>query len=155
MVPCETNDEHPALLDEVGVEVFVSESGARGMERRVGEIQIRHRYNGGQVETRDLGGDREFRRWHQVGPYARHLGYSPKSLDRSCRAAAAMTAKRVIVERILHEAKRLLAHSQLPVASISHQLGFDEAPNFVKYLKRETGTTPNQLRARLRSDKPT
>lgn len=66
-----------------------------------------------------------------------------------------MTAKRVIVERILLEAKRLLAHSQLPVASISHQLGFDEAPNFVKYLKRETGTTPNQLRARLRSDKPT
>ncbi len=61
MVPCETNDEHPALLDEVGVEVFVSESGARGMERRVGEIQIRHRYNGGQVETRDLGGAFVFR----------------------------------------------------------------------------------------------
>ena len=93
--------------------------------------------------------EREFRRWHQVGPYAEHLGYSPKSLDRSCRAAAAMTAKRVIVERILLEAKRLLAHSQLPVASISHQLGFDEATNFVKYFKRETGTTPNQLRAGL------
>ena len=71
--------------------------------------------------------EREFRCWHKVGPYARHLGYSPKSLDRSCRAAAANTAKRVIVERILLEVKRLLAHSQLPIASISHQLGFDEA----------------------------
>ena len=99
--------------------------------------------------------EREFRRWHLVGPYARHLGYPPKSLDRSCRAVAALTAKRVIVERIILEAKRLLTHSQLPVASISHQLGFDEATNFVKYFKRETGTTPNQFRAHLGSDKPT
>lgn len=99
--------------------------------------------------------EREFRRWHQVRTYAEHLGYSPKSLDRSCRAATAMTAKRVIVERILLEAKRLLAHSEFPVASISHQLGFDEATNFVKYIKRETGTTPNQLRAHLRSNTPT
>lgn len=99
--------------------------------------------------------EREFRRWHLVAPYAQHLGYSPKSLDRACRAAAALSAKRVIVERIILEAKRLLTHSQLPIATISHQLGFDEATNFVKYFNRETGTTPNQLRAHLRSDKPT
>ena len=90
--------------------------------------------------------EREFRRWHLVGPYARYLGYSPKTLDRACRAAAAMTAKRVIVERIVLEAKRLLAHSQLPVAAISVELGFDEATNFVKYFRRETGTTPHQFR---------
>ena len=72
----------------------------------------------------------------------------------ACRAAAAMTPKRVIVERIILEAKRLLAHSQLPVASISDQLGFDETTNFVKYFKRETGTTPDELRSHLRSDKP-
>lgn len=99
--------------------------------------------------------EREFTRWHSVGPYARHLGYSPKSLDRACRTASALTAKRVIVERIVLEAKRLLAHSRLPVASISHQLGFDEPTNFVKYIKRETGTTPGQLRARYRLDTPT
>ena len=96
--------------------------------------------------------EREFRRWHLVGPYARHLGYSPKTLDRACRAATAMTAKRVIVERIVLEATRLLAHSQLPVAAISVELGFDEATNFVKYFKRETGTTPHQFRAELGSD---
>ena len=95
--------------------------------------------------------EREFRRWHLVGPYARHLGYSTKSLDRSCRTASAMTAKRVIVERIILEAKRLLAHSQLSVASISVELGFDEATNFVKYFKRETGTTPHHFRADLTS----
>jgi AraC-like DNA-binding protein len=63
-----------------------------------------------------------------------------------------MTAKRVIVERIVLEAKRLLARSALTVAAISHQLGFDEPTNFVKYFKRETGTTPAQFRAQLTTD---
>jgi AraC-like DNA-binding protein len=61
-----------------------------------------------------------------------------------------MTAKRVIVERVVLEAKRLLVHSRLPVASIGHELGFAEATNFVKYVKRETGSTPTQLRDQLR-----
>ncbi len=96
-----------------------------------------------------------YSRWHQVGPYASRLGYSQKSLDRACRAASAMTAKRVIVEHIILEAKRLLAHSDLTVVSISHRLGFDEATNFVKYFKRETGTTPAQFRAHHTTDKST
>jgi AraC-like DNA-binding protein len=94
--------------------------------------------------------EREFRRWHLIEPYARQLGYSPKSLDRACRAAASMSAKRVIVDRIVLEAKRLLAHTDLPVAAISEELGFDEPTNFVKYVKRETGATPSQLRSQLR-----
>ena len=96
----------------------------------------------------------EHHRWHQVGPYARHLGLSPKSIDRACRAVGATTAKRVITERIILEAKRLAAHSDLPVAAIGHRLGFDEPTNFVKYFRRETGTTPARFRAELRGTEP-
>lgn len=99
--------------------------------------------------------DREFGRWHLVGPYARHLGYSTKSLDRAARSVAGHSAKRVIVERIVLEAKRLLAHGTLPVASISDRLGFDEPTNFVKYFKRETGTTPARFRTQLTADPAT
>lgn len=94
--------------------------------------------------------DREFRRWHLVAPYARHLGYSAKSLNRACRAGGGMTAKRVIVERIVLEARRLLAHGTEPVAKISAELGFDEPTNFVKYFRRETGVTPTAFRANTR-----
>ena len=90
--------------------------------------------------------DRNFRRWHLVTPYARHLGWSAKSLNRACRATADVTAKRVIVERIILEAKRLLAHSSDPVAGVSAHLGFDEPTNFVKFFKRETDLTPRQFR---------
>lgn len=91
--------------------------------------------------------DQHFRRWHLVTPYARHLGWSTKSLNRVCRATGDVTAKRVIIERIILEAKRLLAHSSDPVAGISAYLGFDEPTNFVKFFKRETDLTPTQFRS--------
>lgn len=93
--------------------------------------------------------DRHFRQWHLVTPYAEHLGLSTKSLNRACRATSDVTAKRVIVERIILEAKRLLAHRTDPVAAISAHLGFDEPTNFVKYFKRETDLTPAQFRDSL------
>jgi AraC-like DNA-binding protein len=95
--------------------------------------------------------DREYRRWHLVAPYARHLGCSPKSLNRACRAASDVTAKRVIVERIVLEAKRLLAHRRDPAARISDDLGFDEPTNFAKFFRRETGLTPAAFRAAVRT----
>lgn len=90
--------------------------------------------------------DRHFRQWHLVNPYAQHLGWSSKSLNRACRATGDVTAKRVIIERIILEAKRLLAHTSDPVSTISSHLGFDEPTNFVKFFKRETGLTPVQFR---------
>ena len=93
--------------------------------------------------------DEHFREWHLVTPYAAHLGCSAKSLNRACRAAGDVTAKRIIVERVALEAKRLLAHGTDPVAAISTDLGFDEPTNFVKYFKRETALTPAQFRRSL------
>lgn len=91
--------------------------------------------------------DLHFRQWHLVAPYAHHLGWSAKSLNRACRATADISAKRVIVDRIILEAKRLLAHTSDPVAAISSHLGFDEPTNFVKFFKRETERTPTQFRS--------
>lgn len=93
--------------------------------------------------------DTHFRQCHLVSTYAKHLGYSTKSLNRTCRAAGDVSAKRVIVERIILEAKRLLAHSTDPAAAISADLGFDEPTNFVKFFKRETGLTPTGFRSSL------
>ncbi len=94
--------------------------------------------------------EREFRQCHLVAPYAHRLGYSPKSLNRACRAAADVPAKRVIVDRIVLEAKRILARTSDPVEAVGRELGFDEATNFVKFFRRETGTTPTAFRTSIR-----
>jgi AraC-like DNA-binding protein len=91
--------------------------------------------------------ERDFMRWHGVAAYANRLGCSEKSLTRAALEVTDRTAKAVITDRLVLEAKRLLAHTLLPVAVIGDQLGFAEATNFVKFFRREAGLTPGAFRA--------
>lgn len=95
--------------------------------------------------------EENFARWHQVADYARHLGYTEKSLARAVEAAMGMSAKAFISARVNLEAKRLLVHTDLTIASITDKLGFEEATNFSKFFKRETGCTPAEFRQRQRA----
>lgn len=101
------------------------------------------RYN----RFRQLVEDR-FAQCHQVADYARQLGYTEKSLARAVLGSTGMTAKAFIAARIVLEAKRLLVHTDLPVAGIGEKLGFDEATNFSKFFRREAGSTPAEFRRR-------
>ena len=94
--------------------------------------------------------DARFAEWHQVADYAGQLGYTEKSLARAVAAAAGTTAKAFIAARINLEAKRLLVHLDMPVATIAEKLGFDEPTNFSKFFKREVGCTPVEFRKRQR-----
>lgn len=83
-----------------------------------------------------------------VSEYARLVACSEKTLTRTTLAIAGMTAKTYIAARIALEAKRLLAHTTLPIAAVSERLGFDEATNFVKFFKRMAGCVPGEFRRR-------
>ncbi|TVO68442.1 AraC family transcriptional regulator [Denitromonas ohlonensis] len=90
--------------------------------------------------------EKDFARQHQVAGYARQLGCSEKSLSRATLDVAGVTAKTYIAARINLEAKRLLAHTALPIAQIADRIGFDEPTNFVKFFKREVGCSPGEFR---------
>lgn len=92
--------------------------------------------------------EQNFSGWHQVAPYAEALGCTERSLLRAAMAAAGMTAKDVITARLVLEAKRLLAHTEMPVYVISESLGFDEPTNFAKFFRREAGDAPLRFRHR-------
>lgn len=89
---------------------------------------------------------------HDVVDYARELGYSPRTLTRACQRATGQSAKRVLADRLVLEAMRLLAHTDLTAAAISSQLGFSEPTNFTKFFVSNTGVTPSAFR---KSDKQT
>jgi AraC-like DNA-binding protein len=80
--------------------------------------------------------ERGFATTRSVAVYAARLGYSPKTLSRACLAATGHTAKELIDDRVALEAKRLLVHSELPVASIGRMLSFSEPTNFGKFFER-------------------
>lgn len=83
---------------------------------------------------------------HSVIDYANHLGYSARTITRACQKATGQTAKQVLTERLVLEAKRLLVHTDQPAAAISAQLGFSEATNFTKFFTRNTAHTPSEFR---------
>jgi len=93
--------------------------------------------------------ERNFSRWHRVADYADVIGCSEKSLNRAVSETVGMTAKLFIASRINLEAKRLLAHTAMPIGLISDHVGFNEATNFVKFFKREVGCSPGDFRRQV------
>ncbi|MFG2141098.1 helix-turn-helix domain-containing protein [Streptomyces sp. NPDC048650] len=83
-----------------------------------------------------------FREHHDAGHYARALGYAPRTLSRAVQQATGRTAKAYIVDRIVLEAKRLLAHERLTAAGCASALGFPDASNFSVFFRRVTGMRP-------------
>ncbi|WP_369393456.1 helix-turn-helix domain-containing protein [Streptomyces sp. CG1] len=87
---------------------------------------------------------------HSVSAYADALGYSRRTLVRAVRAATGETPKGFIDKRVVLEAKRLLAHTDMPIGRVGVAVGFPDAANFSKFFQLHTGQTPVGFRAELR-----
>ncbi|EME99609.1 helix-turn-helix domain-containing protein [Streptomyces mobaraensis NBRC 13819 = DSM 40847] len=94
--------------------------------------------------------ERDFATTHRVADYARALGYAPRTLSRATLAAAGVAAKEFIDRRVVLEAKRLLAHSDLAVVRIGERLGFEDAANFSKFFQQRAGVAPGAFRESAR-----
>jgi AraC-like DNA-binding protein len=98
--------------------------------------------------------ERSFATSRDVQDYATRLGYAPRTLSRACLAATGTTAKQFLDARVTLEAKRLLVHTDLAVATIGHAVGFSEPTNFGKFFAREAGLTPGAFRAKEQQVSP-
>ncbi|MEG8278958.1 helix-turn-helix domain-containing protein [Streptomyces sp. AHA2] len=94
--------------------------------------------------------ERDFASNHSVSAYADALGYSRRTLVRAVRAATGETPKSFIDKRVVLEAKRLLAHTDLPIGRVGAAVGFPDAANFSKFFHQHTDRTPAAFRAELR-----
>lgn len=94
--------------------------------------------------------DQSFARWHTLAPYADALGCTCRTLTRLTLNVAGVSAKAFVANRISLEARRLLAHTEMPIAVIGYELGFDDSSNFTKFFRREAGCTPIEFRAGYR-----
>ncbi|MZD22740.1 MULTISPECIES: AraC family transcriptional regulator [Streptomyces] len=94
--------------------------------------------------------ERGFAGNHSVSAYADDLGCSRRTLVRAVRAATGETPKGFIDKRVVLEAKRLLAHTDLPIGRVGAAVGFPDAANFSKFFHLHTGTTPVAFRAEMR-----
>ncbi|WPV00690.1 helix-turn-helix transcriptional regulator [Mucilaginibacter sp. cycad4] len=78
--------------------------------------------------------------------YAQHLALHVNYLNRMVKVATGKSTTTHIAERIIHEAKALLQHTNWNIADIAYALGFEYPSYFNNYFKRITGTNPTSLR---------
>lgn len=78
--------------------------------------------------------------------YASLLHLTPNYLNSYCKKRSGKSAGALIRQRIVLEAKRLLAHTQLPVAQVAYRLNFEDNSYFGRFFKKYTAMTPEQFR---------
>jgi len=82
----------------------------------------------------------------QVNYYAKEIIITEKRLNQATTKVLGKSPKQLIDDRIMLEAKRILAHTRESVKEIGYNLGFEEPTNFIKYFKKHSKFTPSEFR---------
>lgn len=86
--------------------------------------------------------EQNFRKKHQVADYAEMLFKSPKTLSNLFKKSGDKSPLKIINERIILEAKRLLFYSDKTAEEIGYEVGFSEPAHFSKFFKNQVGSPP-------------
>jgi len=93
--------------------------------------------------------EKRFKKYRSINRYASELSIPVNRLNKASFQTIGKSPKQLIDERILLEAKRLLAHSTLSIKEIAFELGFDEPTNFIKYFRKHNHITPAEFRQKM------
>lgn len=83
---------------------------------------------------------------HSVRTCAERLGVSVGYLSEAVKASTGRTPGELIRQSRVHEAKRLLLHTELTVRQVAARTGFGDPAYFCRFFRRETGTSPGDFR---------
>ncbi|WP_260510973.1 helix-turn-helix domain-containing protein [Paenibacillus cucumis (ex Kampfer et al. 2016)] len=81
-----------------------------------------------------------------VKELAKEMGYSTNYLSDLLKKETGKNTQEHIHYQIIHHAKNLLSGTSEPISNIAYKLGFEYPANFSKFLKLQTGMSPNQFR---------
>ena len=87
-----------------------------------------------------------FRQISSVSQYARMLFITAGHLNDTIKKTTGKTAKEIIDEQKILEAKRLLFHSKQTIKEIAFDLNFEEPSYFNRFFHKHTGLTPLAFR---------
>lgn len=87
-----------------------------------------------------------YSQWHKVNEYAAEMNISPDYLNNVLKSNIGKTAKEMIFQRIILEAKRLGLHTSSSTKQVAYQLGYDDPSHFSKLFKKETNQSFTDFR---------
>lgn len=96
--------------------------------------------------------EERYREHWPLAEYARQLGVSEPRLNDVCRRIADLPSKRLVFDRLMQEAKRLLLFTNSPVGVICYELGFRDPAYFSRFFTRQAGLAPGEYRQRKNAE---
>ncbi len=97
--------------------------------------------------------EEHYKHKHHVAAYAELLFIAPKTITHKFKRLNLPQPNDIIKNRILLEAKRLLAHTHLSAKEIGYELGYDDPAYFSRLFVQKTGDTPSGFRTKFLSEK--
>lgn len=95
--------------------------------------------------------EQNFRRWHAVSTYAETLAVTPGHLNELVKQASGRSAKQLIQDRLMLEARRAAWFSQASLKEIAYELGFEDPAYFSRLFKRCSGQSFSDFREQIRA----
>lgn len=128
-----------ALLQLVLIDIArLSDQGQPKQKTRKEDVRIFHRFNE-LIE-------KHYREHINLSTYAEKIGVTEARLNEICRRLAGHPSKRLIMDRLMQEARRMLTFSSSPITEISYALGFKDPAYFARFFRRNAGITASQYR---------
>ncbi len=90
--------------------------------------------------------NKNYKNQKDVKDYAKILGLSYKTINKACKECTDISAKQIIINKIIIEAKRLLLANELSNTEIAYELGFEEPSNFSHFFKIHVGLNMKKYR---------
>ena len=81
-----------------------------------------------------------------LSEYAKALNVTETRLNDICRRVADISSKKLIFDRQMQEAKRLLIFSDATINTVCYQLGFKDPAYFSRFFTRHAGIRPSDYR---------
>lgn len=116
----------------------LSASSLRANHVRHDALSLFRRFNL-EIET-------HFREHLTLSHYAKTLNVTEARLNSVCRRIAGSPSKRLVHDRLMQEARRLLVFTRMSVNEIGYQLGFQDPAYFCRFFARHVGSTPSRYR---------
>ncbi len=90
-----------------------------------------------------------------VDEYAAALRVHPKRLRAACLEVAGASPLRIIQDRRLLEAKRLMLYSNMTVAETAYHVGFEDPAYFTRFFTKWCAVSPRRFRQQAQQDRST
>jgi AraC-like DNA-binding protein len=90
-----------------------------------------------------------FRTLKQPGDYGDLMNLAPSYLNSICKETVGKTLTDLIQQRILLEAKRMFAYSDLNVNEVAAKLNFSDPSYFIRWFRKQTQQPPDEFRKHL------